>query len=489
MLQRLTYSETIEEILDFDKKHIWHPYTSLSNPLPVLPVKRANKSTIYVDLDEGKELALIDGMSSWWSVIHGYNNEELNSAITHQIGKMSHVMFGGFTHQPAVDLTRKLLELIDHEKLIHCFFADSGSVAVEVAMKMALQYTASISSVADTTGYKFLTVRNGYHGDTIGAMSVCDPINSMHSIYRNYLTNNIFIDSPPTIPILPTSQLSQQDNAVPTITVDTTSYMLMFESYLRKYDKEIVAVILEPIVQGAGGMKFWHPQYLIDIRKLCTEYGKLLILDEIATGFGRTGQIFAFKHCKVYQEQLGIPLKKQIDVYPDLMCVGKALTGGYMTLSAVVVSNEVEKGLSSSKSPTNGTFMHGPTFMANPLACSVANMSLEIILRNEWQCQVRNIEKQLFDELFIPITTNKHWMGKTVKRVAILGAIGVIELYVSIDQEWFQQKFINMGVNIRPFGKLVYIMPPYIITPIELTTLTMAIINVLSMWEEHVSQK
>ncbi|CAB4254170.1 similar to Saccharomyces cerevisiae YNR058W BIO3 7,8-diamino-pelargonic acid aminotransferase (DAPA), catalyzes the second step in the biotin biosynthesis pathway [Maudiozyma barnettii] len=484
MVHEQFYSATTKQLLEFDKKHIWHPYTSLNNPLTVLPVKRANKCTIYVDNVE--ESSLIDGMSSWWSVIHGYNNDELNTAITDQLKQVSHVMFGGFTHSPAVELTQRLLQLIDHEKLAHCFFADSGSVAVEVAMKMALQYSASTHPQADISKHKFLTVRNGYHGDTIGAMSVCDPINSIHSIFNGYLRCNIYVDAPPSISILPSSPLSQHVFNTSNDIVDTKPYMAMFEKHLQNYGNEIVAVIIEPIVQGAGGMRFWHPRYLIDIRKLCNKYEKLLILDEIATGFGRTGQIFAFKHCKLYQEQLGIPAKEQTDVYPDIMCVGKALTGGYMTLSAVVVSKEVGKGLSSPSSPTKGVLMHGPTFMGNPLACSVANKSLEIIMRNEWQSQVRNIEQQLFEELFVPIRTNKQWMGHMVKRVAVLGAIGVVELHMAVDQEWFQHQFVDRGINIRPFGKLVYIMPPYIITSKELTILTRAIIDVLTLWEKHI---
>lgn len=479
----LNYSDEVKEMLEFDRKHIWHPYTSLSNPQPVLPVKRADKCTIHVDVNETEELALIDGMSSWWSVIHGYNNKELNSAVFEQVTKFSHVMFGGFTHKPAVELTQKLLQLVDHPQLKHVFFADSGSVAVEIAMKMALQYTSSISSNLDNGNFKFLTVRHGYHGDTIGAMSVCDPINSMHSIYKDYLRNNIFVEAPPSISILPTSQLYEIDNVLITDMVDTTPYISMFEKHLQEHNKDIVAVVVEPIVQGAGGMRFWDPQYLIDIRKLCNKYDKLLILDEIATGFGRTGQIFAFKHCELYEKKLNIPVNERTDVYPDIMCVGKALTGGYMTLSAVIVSSKVERGLSSPSSPTNGIFMHGPTFMSNPLACSVANKSLEIISRNNWVLSVKNIEKQLYDELYIPITTNGNLMGNIVSRVAILGAIGVVELYKSVDQSWFQKQFVNRGVNIRPFGKLVYIMPPYIITSRELRILTKAIVDVLELLE------
>lgn len=477
----LVYSDNIEQMLEFDREHIWHPYTSLSNPQTVLPIKRANKCIIYVDVDGTEELALIDGMSSWWSVIHGYNNEELNSAVMEQVTKFSHVMFGGFTHKPAVELAQKLLKLVDHRELNHVFFADSGSVAVEIAMKMALQYTSSVSSMSENGNSKFLTVQNGYHGDTIGAMSVCDPINSMHSIYKDYLKNNIFVEAPPSISILPTSQLTDLYTDLPTDKIDTTPYISMFEKHLEENCKDIVAVIIEPIVQGAGGMRFWHPQYLIDIRKLCNKYNKLLILDEIATGFGRTGQIFAFKHCELYEEKLNIPMDKRTDVYPDIICVGKALTGGYMTLSAVIVSSKVEKGLSSPSSPTNGIFMHGPTFMGNPLACSAANKSLEIILRNEWKLSVKSIEKQLYNELYLPITTNKILMGKIVNRVAVLGAIGVVELYNFVDQAWLQKQFVNKGVNIRPFGKLVYIMPPYIITSKELRILTKAIMDILGM--------
>lgn len=479
-MPQFNYSYEVKEKLEFDRHHIWHPYTSIQAPLTVYPVKSASGCRIVLDTEEEEEISLVDGMSSWWSVIHGYNNREINEAAKVQLSNFSHVMFGGFTHSPAITLTQKLIKLIDHKNLKHCFLADSGSVAVEISIKLALQHNASLFSKFKFRSSKILTVRNGYHGDTLGAMSVCDPVNSMHGLYDGYFSTNIFAESPPVLPTLPTSSIYQRyvEYCKNDLLYDS-SCIENFETKLIEHQQDIVAIIIEPLVQGAGGMRLYHPQFLIDVKKLCIKYKKLLIMDEIATGFGRTGQIFAFKHCEVYQDALKIPKGEQIDVFPDIMCVGKALTGGYMTLSAVIVAQSVVSALENASNPTNGVLMHGPTFMGNPLACAVADKSLELLLRNDWKKQVDQIENQLFDELYIPLVANTVLMEKVVNRVSILGAIGIVELYNPIDAKWFQEQFVKRRVNIRPFGRLVYIMPPYIITKCELSQLTSAIINVI----------
>ncbi|PSW57755.1 adenosylmethionine--8-amino-7-oxononanoate transaminase [Photobacterium leiognathi] len=417
--------------IEFDKEHVWHPYTSTVTPLPCYPVTSAQG--VYLTLEDGTKL--IDGMSSWWSTIHGYNHPVLTEAAKAQLDKMSHVMFGGITHQPAVELCRKLVN-ITPAPLEKVFLADSGSVAVEVALKMALQYWHAKNEPRS----KFLTVSHGYHGDTFAAMSVTDPANSMHRIYKGFLPEHIFSKSP---------ECGFWDEWNENDIND-------FAEKLKQHHLDIAAVIIEPIVQGAGGMRLYHPMYLKRIRQLCDQYNILLIADEIAVGFGRTGKLFACEHA---------------EISPDIMCLGKALTGGYMTLSATITTKHVADTVCSGEAQC---FMHGPTFMGNPLACAVANASLDILAENKWQQQVASIEQQLAQEL-PPIAELEK-----VKSVRWLGAIGVVELHQAVDMETIQAAFVEQGVWIRPFGKLVYIMPPFIIEPAQLTQLTTAIKCVLS---------
>jgi adenosylmethionine-8-amino-7-oxononanoate aminotransferase len=412
--------------LDFDKKHIWHPYTSTLNPLSCYPVVSAKG--VHLTLEDGTEL--VDGMSSWWSTIHGYNHPKLNAALQSQSEKMSHVMFGGITHQPAIDVSKKLLQLAP-ENMEHIFLADSGSVAVEVSLKMALQYWHARGERRP----KFLTLSHGYHGDTFAAMSVTDPNNSMHSLYKGFLPEHIFADSP---------KIGFWDEWNEADISD-------FKSKMEAHHSEVAAVILEPIVQGAGGMRLYHPTFLKRVRELCDQYGVLLILDEIATGFGRTGKLFASEHA---------------NIQPDIMCVGKALTGGYMTLSATLTSKHVADTVCGGEA---GCFMHGPTFMGNPLACAVASASLDIVASNEWQSQVSSIES-LFAELLPTLTRYSN-----VKDVRWLGAIGVVETHKAVNMEVIQKHFVEQGVWIRPFGKLIYIMPPYISQPEHIERLVAAI--------------
>jgi adenosylmethionine-8-amino-7-oxononanoate aminotransferase len=416
--------------LAFDAKHIWHPYTNLKHPSPVFGVESAEG--VYLNLSNGQRV--IDGMSSWWSTIHGYNHPVLNEALQSQVKNMSHVMFGGLTHQSAIDLSQKLIEITAKE--LDCvFLADSGSVSVEVALKMALQYWYSKEkgySLGNSVKTKFLTIKNGYHGDTFGAMSVCDPENGMHSMFQGVMPEHIFVSSPTCV-----NDQDWQDS-------DIQEFLASIQSN----HKTIAAVILEPIVQGAGGMRFYCPEYLRQIRTLCDQYDVLLILDEIATGFGRTGSLFAYE---------------QAQISPDILCVGKALTGGYMTLAATLCSRKIADAISDFE---GGNLMHGPTFMGNPLACAVANASLDLLLKSDWKNKIQQIEKQLINEL----TPCKKL--SSVFDVRVKGAIGVIELNEPVDMHVVQPRLVELGVWIRPFGKLVYIMPPYVIEASELTQLT-----------------
>ncbi|WP_407330461.1 adenosylmethionine--8-amino-7-oxononanoate transaminase [Enterovibrio sp. 27052020O] len=414
----------------FDRDHIWHPYTSTLNPLTCYPVSRAEGMYLY--LDDGTPL--LDGMSSWWAAIHGYNHPALNKAVTDQLGKMSHVMFGGITHDPAINLCKKLVEMTP-APLEKVFLCDSGSISVEVALKMALQYWHAKGQPKST----FLTLRHGYHGDSFAAMSVTDPDNSMHKLYKGFLPEHIFADSPEC------GFYDEWNEA------DISDFKHKLETNL----DSIAAVILEPIVQGAGGMRIYHPTYLKRVRELCDEHDVLLICDEIATGFGRTGKLFAVEHA---------------GISPDIMCLGKALTGGYMTMAATIATKHVADTVCSGEA---GCFMHGPTFMGNPLASAAANASLQLLIDTPWQEKVLGIEKHL-----------SHMLPELcaldcVKDVRWLGAIGVVETHQSVNVETIQKHFVESGVWIRPFGRLVYIMPPYDMNDVQLRQLVDAIKHAL----------
>ena len=413
-----------EHILALDRAHLWHPYASLDSSAPLFPVARAEGCELV--LSDGRRL--LDGMASWWSAIHGYNHPQLNKAVTQQLDAMAHVMFGGLTHAPAATLGEKLVQMTP-AGLTRVFLADSGSVSVEVAIKMAIQYWMSRGRSAKC---RLISLRSGYHGDTLGAMSVCDPVTGMHHLFQSVLPQQYFVESP-------TADFHQpwNDSAIETL-----------KTCLSEHHQEVAALILEPIVQGAGGMRFYHPEYLRRARALCDEYKVLLIADEIATGFGRSGRLFACEHA---------------GVTPDILCLGKALTGGYMTLAATLCTEQVARGICDGEA---GVFMHGPTFMGNPLACAVANASIDLLLESPWQNRVRAIEVQLGEEL-APLKRNP-----VVKDVRVLGAIGVIELHNPLTMTSVVPQLVKLGVWLRPFGRLLYTMPPYVIRPDQLTRIT-----------------
>ncbi|NMI00206.1 adenosylmethionine--8-amino-7-oxononanoate transaminase [Pseudonocardia acidicola] len=419
---------TPDDVQNTDREHVWHPYAPM--PAAVAPLVVESAAGVRLRLAEpvagpgGPVSELVDGMSSWWAAIHGYRHPVLDAAVRDQLGAMSHVMFGGLTHGPAVELARLLVD-VTPEPLQHVFLADSGSVSVEVAIKMCLQYWRSRGRPGK---HRLLTWRGGYHGDTFGAMSVCDPEGGMHSLWSDVLPKQIFASSPPR--------------------EFETGYVAELAELIETHADELAAVIVEPVVQGAGGMRFHDPRYLHVLRELCLTHGVLLVFDEIATGFGRTGELFAADHARVS---------------PDVMCVGKALTGGYLTMAAALCTTEVARGISDGEA---GVLMHGPTFMGNPLAAAVARASVGLLLERDWRSEVAGIETALRRGL----APARELPGVTDVRVQ--GAIGVVQLDHEIDMAAATAAAVRAGVWLRPFRDLVYTMPPYVCTAGDLAAIT-----------------
>ena len=425
-----------EQLIALDQQHVWHPYASMDNPPPAYPVVSADG--VRLRLADGREL--IDGMASWWCAIHGYNHPHINQAMQAQMDDMSHVMFGGITHEPAVRLAQRLAAM-SPTGLEKVFFSDSGSVAVEVAIKMALQYWHARGQ-ADKN--RMLTVRNGYHGDTFGAMAVCDPVNGMHSIFTSALPQHYFCEAPPLGFDRPLADTDLDE----------------LEQQLKDNHQHIAGLILEPIVQGAGGMRFYSPAWLKAAADLCQQYDVLLVADEIATGFGRSGALFACDYA---------------DVQPDIMCLGKAITGGTMSFAATLTTSHIATTISRGEA---SCFMHGPTFMGNPLACAVANASLDLLESNDWQAQVKSLEQGLQKHLS-PAAEKDY-----VKDVRVLGAIGVVQVTQPVNLGRIQKILVDEGVWVRPFGKLVYVMPPYVMSPEDLQQLCKGMLRALTKYFE-----
>ncbi|MCP3907314.1 MAG: adenosylmethionine--8-amino-7-oxononanoate transaminase [Oceanicoccus sp.] len=418
-----------EQLLALDKAHIWHPYASMIDAPPVYPIVSAEG--VRLKMADGAEL--IDGMSSWWSVIHGYNHPVLNQAAKDQLEDMSHVMFGGITHPSAVKLAKLLVD-ITPASLNKVFFSDSGSVAVEVAIKMAIQYWYSVGRKEK---HQLLTLKNGYHGDTFGAMATCDPVTGMHHMFSEVLPKHLFAEKPRT---KFGEEFDEED-------------ISSFKTLIEENHQYLAAVILEPIVQGTGGMNFYSPEYLKRVRQLCDQYDVLLIADEIATGFGRTGKLFACEHA---------------DIEPDILCVGKCLTGGYLSLAATLCNDKVTTGICEGEA---GVLMHGPTFMANPLATAISYASVQLLLSQDWQSVVNNLETQLSKGLSPAKDLDN------VADVRVLGSIGVIELKQPVDMAAIQKKLVDRGIWVRPFGKLIYTIPPYVISNEDISILTAGLVD------------